>query len=245
VSLVLKACADTARVCVPTVFETLTRPRPTDLESRLRMRNLHNQRLAWWAGRTVHAADVRVSVRGREHIDPDRTYLVMSNHQSSYDIFVLMDLFPGTLRMIAKAEMFRIPVFGQAMQAAEFVFIERGNRKAALESLALAKRRIDSGVNVWIAPEGTRSTDGRLLPFKKGGFMLALDSGTPILPVTVHGTKDVLPAKHWKVRSGQAVEVTFHPAVDPAEFGRERRDELVDRVFRTIDSGLPAALRHT
>lgn len=245
VSLVLKACADTARVCVPTVIETLTRKRPSDPEGRRAMRRLHDQRLAWWAGRTVHAADLRVSVRGFEHVDPDRTCLVMSNHQSSYDIFVLMDLYPGTLRMIAKAEMFRIPVFGQAMQAAEFVFIERGNRQAAIESLALAKKRIDSGVNVWIAPEGTRSNDGRLLPFKKGGFMLALDSGTPILPVTVHGTKDVLPAKHWKVRPGCEVEVTFHPPVDPRSYGHARRQELIDDVFRSIDSGLPEGLRQT
>ena len=209
------------------------------------MREVHDRRLDWWSGSALRDADVKVGVEGLAHIDTSQRYLVMSNHQSSYDIFVLMQHFPGSLRMVAKAEMFKLPIFGRAMETAEFIRIDRSNTERAIESLELAKARIESGINVWIAPEGTRSEDGRLLPFKKGGFMLALDSGVSILPVTVRGTDGVLPAKQRKVTRGKEVSVRFHPPVDPLQFGHERRDDLIAHVRSVIDSGLPAHLQST
>jgi 1-acyl-sn-glycerol-3-phosphate acyltransferase len=145
--------------------------------------------------------------------------------------------------MIAKKEMFRVPFLGPAMAAAEFVNIDRGDNARAREALDIARKRIESGINIWIAPEGTRSEDGRLLPFKTGGFMLALQTGIPILPVTVIGTQDVLPAKRVRVYPGKRVGVRFHAPVDPTSFGTERRDELIEHVRRTIDSGLPRELQ--
>jgi 1-acyl-sn-glycerol-3-phosphate acyltransferase len=125
------------------------------------------------------------------------------------------------------------------MTAAEFVFLDRGDRAHAVAALKLAGERIRSGINVWIAPEGTQSRDGALLPFKKGGFVLAEEAGVPILPVTVEGTRHVLPAKETRVRRGQRVDVTFHAPVDPQTFGS--RDQVMAEVRRRIESALPAA----
>ncbi|MCA9577072.1 MAG: lysophospholipid acyltransferase family protein [Polyangiales bacterium] len=233
-SITLKTCGETLRVCVPTIAEAAFGPVPRERASR---------RLAQWAEAAVRHARIDTFVEGLEHVDPTRPHLVVSNHQSTYDIFVLMHLYPAELRMIAKKEMFRVPFVGGAMAAAEFVNIDRGDNARAREALEVARRRIESGINIWIAPEGTRSEDGRLLPFKTGGFMLALQTGIPILPVTVVGTQHVLPAKQVRVHPGKRAGLRFHAPVDPAAYGTARRDELMEHVRRTIDSGLPPGLQ--
>jgi 1-acyl-sn-glycerol-3-phosphate acyltransferase len=168
----------------------------------------------------------------------------MSNHQSLFDIPMLFQaLRPMTLRMVAKTELYKIPVFGRTLTIAEFVELDRGDKGRARESLALAQRRLKSGINVWIAPEGTRSPTGRLAPFKGGGFKLALDTGARILPVTIEGTRHVMAAKARKVRRGERVDVTVHAPIDPQPFGRERRAELVALVRAAITSALPEDLR--
>ena len=233
-SIALLTVGETLRICAPTVLESATGPVP---------RERCNARLAQWSAAAVRHAEIETFVEGLEHVDTTRPHLVISNHQSTYDIFVLMHLYPATLRMIAKKEMFRIPVLGPAMAAAEFVNIDRGDHQRARDALDLARKHIESDIHVWIAPEGTRSEDGRLLPFKSGGFMLALQTGIPILPVTVIGTNEVLPAKHVRVRPGKRAGVRFHAPVDPMAFGMERRAELMEHVRRTIDSGLPEQFR--
>lgn len=234
--LALLTCLDTLRTCAPTVVEAMTGPVPRDRCTR---------RLSEWAERVVRHTGIDLHVHGVELVDPSRPCVVMSNHQSHYDIFVLFKAFPGVFRMVSKIELARIPVLGRAMQEAEFVFLDRGDRANAHDAIRLAAERIRSGVSVWIAPEGTQSKDGVLLPFKKGGFVLALETGVPIVPVTIEGTRHVLPAKHLRVRSGQRVDVTFHAPIDPAEYGHARRDELVERVRAAIESGQPAELRRT
>ena len=141
--------------------------------------------------------------------------------------------------MIAKKELYAIPIFGRAMRAAEFIEVDRGDHQRAIESMKAAAAKLRSGVNVWIAPEGTRSATGALGPFKKGGFVLALETRTRILPVTIVGTRDVLPLHAMQVRRGQRVDAVFHPPIDPARYGWERRDELVDLVRRAIAGSLP------
>lgn len=231
-SLALLTCWETVRTCVPTIVESLrgpvARPRST-------------ARLAEWADRILRRAEIDLHVHGLEHVDPKVTCVVMSNHQSHFDIFCLFKAFPGVLRMVAKVELSRVPILGGGMTASEFVFLDRGDRAHAQNALRLAGERIRSGINVWIAPEGTQSRDGALLPFKKGGFILAEEAGVPILPVTVEGTRHVLPAKHARVHRGQRVDVTFHAPVDPRAFAT--RDQVVAEVRRRIESALPAALR--
>jgi len=223
--------AETFRVCAPTVVQgalgTLTR-------------ETCDRRLDTWARRAMTLADAQLEVEGLEHIDRSRSYLMMSNHQSAYDIFALFVAFPGSMRMIAKKEMFVLPIMGGGMKAAEFIEIDRSNRERAFAALEYAKRKIQSGINVWIAPEGTRSNDGSLLPFKKGGFVMAEQTGVPILPVTIDGTRDILPAKDFRVRKGQRAKITFHPEIDPMAYV-DRRQALMDDVRARIASVLSTA----
>jgi 1-acyl-sn-glycerol-3-phosphate acyltransferase len=231
----LLVVAETLRVCAPTVLEanlgTLTRAKC-------------DERLEHWSDRLVRRAGIQLDVRGAEHARAgDETFVVMSNHQSHFDIPVIFRAFPGRLRMVAKTELYRIPIFGGAVRAAEFIEIDRFDRARSHASIELAKERLRSGIHVWIAPEGTRSETGRLGHFKKGGFILALETGTRILPVTVEGTRHVLRPHTTRIRPDRPVEVTFHPPVDPKPFGLERRDELVALVKSTIASALPQELQ--
>jgi len=195
--------------------------------------------LGEWGQRAFHLADAELVTHGLENYDSGQTYLLMSNHQSMFDIFALFVAFPGHLRMVAKKEMFVLPVMQQAMHAADFVRIDRGDHMKARAALDHANEVISGGVNVWIAPEGTRSQSGTMLPFKKGGFMLALQTGIKILPVSVVGTRDILPSKDWRVRKGGRVDIHFHAPVDPTVYGLERRDELIADVRARIESALP------
>lgn len=230
----LMTIAHTAKVCAPTVVEgTLGRLR----------REKADARLDEWSRVAAWLADMRVEVSGTEHIDPGETYVVMSNHQSNYDIFTMYYAYPATLRMVAKVEMRTIPLLGRAMEAAEFVFVDRRDNQRARESLEIARDLMQSGVSVWIAPEGTRSKTGHLGPFKKGGFMLALQAGVRILPATIRGTRHVQPIKQLAVHRHQEVSLTFHPPIDAPSYGVDRRDALMAEVRTAIASGLPEELR--
>jgi 1-acyl-sn-glycerol-3-phosphate acyltransferase len=201
-----------------------------------------DDRLAGFAAAVVKNARIELEVVGRENMVPGVTYLVMSNHQSLYDIPALFHVIGANLRMITKAELFKVPVFGTAMEEAGFISIDRSNRERAIASLAHAKAVLGRGVHVWIAPEGTRSRTGELLPFKKGGFILALETGLPILPVTLKGTRDVLRAKGVRSVAGRHVLVTIHPAIDPAPYtranDRDGRKRLMEAVRRSLSQGL-------
>jgi 1-acyl-sn-glycerol-3-phosphate acyltransferase len=234
--ITLRTCARTVEVCAPTALEALFRSIP---------REVCDARLASWSRDCLDIAGIDRFIEGTEHLVPGESYVVISNHQSTYDIMLLIDAYPGTLRMVSKKEMFDVPFVGRAMAAAEFVRLDRANREEAKESLRQAAARLASGVSVWIAPEGTRSPDGRLLPFKGGAFWLALETGARILPTTVVGSRDVLPSKGVRVRSGQRAGVRFHAPVDPREYGKQGRSELLARVRDAIAAGLPEELAST
>jgi 1-acyl-sn-glycerol-3-phosphate acyltransferase len=225
------------------VYETLAISFPTMLEAfggRV-TREVCNQRLAHWSHAVVDNARIEIEVVGREHMVPGETYLVMSNHQSHYDIPVLFYVMGPNLRMIAKKELFDVPIFGNALKAAGFVEIDRGDRDAAIRNLEQAHALLESGTHVWIAPEGTRSPSGHLGTFKKGAFYLALNAELPILPVTLSGTRDVLPAHGIFSSEGARVKVTLHPKIDPRPYaarGKEGRDELMAAVRATLEAAL-------
>lgn len=230
------------------VYETLYVSAPTVVDA-LRgsvTREVCDERLESWASRVVANAEMMISVHGREHIRHGSTYLVMSNHQSHYDVAVIYYVLGSAIRMVAKRELFDLPVFGQALRAAGFVSVDRGNTKRAIASLADAKDKLNHGIPMWIAPEGTRSPTGDLLPFEKGGFVLALETRTPILPVSIRGTRDVLRAKGVRSRRGVEVFVTIHPTVEPERFldahghmpTNQGRDALLEEVRKAIASGL-------
>jgi 1-acyl-sn-glycerol-3-phosphate acyltransferase len=225
------------------VYETLAISWPTVVDAvygRL-TKKLCDDRLEGWAQAVVDNARITLSVAGREHLRPNETYLVMSNHQSLYDIPVLFFVIGPNVRMVTKKELFRVPVFGGALEAAGFISIDRSDRDRAIRSLDEARALLAGGTHVWIAPEGTRSRTGQLLPFKKGAFYLAFEAGLPILPVTLKGTRDVLAAKGVLSTPGAHVAVTIHPKIDPRPYtdrGKSGRDELMDEVRRAIESGL-------
>lgn len=201
-----------------------------------------DDRLDGWCHRVVRRCGAEVTIAGREHLGTRPTFIVMSNHQSLYDIPLLFYSLGPNLRMVTKKELFRIPIFGHAMKEAGFVRIDRGDRTEALASLDTARELARSGTNVWIAPEGTRSRTGELLPFKKGGFHLAFAANLPILPVSLAGTRDILQARAVRSVPGAQVRVTIHPPVDlRSDADAPRKDVIartIDQVRTAIQSGL-------
>jgi 1-acyl-sn-glycerol-3-phosphate acyltransferase len=195
-------------------------------------------RLDRWARGLVRAANLEIDVRGAEHARAGEPFVVVSNHASHFDVPIVFCSIPGPLRMVAKKELFRIPVFGEAMQAAGFVRIDRANHRKARGSLDQCIELLRGGTRVWIAPEGTRSRDGTLLPFKSGAFHLAIDAGVRILPVALHGTAEVLRRGEALVHDGKTVRVTILPPVDAPSFGKARRVELTEHVRRSIAGAL-------
>ena len=225
----LRAAGVTLRISVPTLFDALWgRLTPQVCDTRL----------DWWSKRLLEQAEVSLQISGIEHARGRPAFVVMSNHQSLYDIPALYQALPLRLRMVAKAELFRIPIWAQAMRVAGFVELDRSARERAIESLERAKAALAQGTSIWIAPEGTRSPDGALGPFKLGGFHLAAGAAAPILPVTVVGTRSILPAKGAHVALGAIVRVTVHPPIEPAAYGNEVNDSLVQAVRSSIESAL-------
>jgi 1-acyl-sn-glycerol-3-phosphate acyltransferase len=228
---------DTGRISVPTVMESLL--------GRLTAEAC-DKRLAWWSHKLFRDAAIHLEVRGREHAEGSEPFVVMSNHQSLYDIPALFCALPGRIRMVAKSELFKVPIWGKAMLAAGFIRIDRSDHDRAVASLREANHRLKDGTRVWIAPEGTRSPTGELGVFKGGGFRLALETGARILPVAIDGTRRVLPARGSRVELGQRVTVTVLPPVDPKTYGAERRKELMEDVRNAIATALarPATEPH-
>ncbi len=239
-----RAGAKSLVLSLKNIYETLAISVPTMVDAfRGRItKDLCDRRLAVWAHNIVIGnGHFELDVRGRENLLPGETYLVMSNHQSHYDIPVLFEAIGSNIRMITKEELFRVPIFGNALKLGGFISIDRGNRHAAIRSLQAARDLMASGTHVWIAPEGTRSRTGELLPFKKGAFYLALEAKLPILPVTISGTRDALPAEGVRSRGGAHVRVTLHPRLDAAPYaakGKPGRDELMKDVRRILESAL-------
>jgi 1-acyl-sn-glycerol-3-phosphate acyltransferase len=225
----LHAARVTLSISVPTLFDALRGTLTTEA---------CDARLDWWSRQLLAKAKVSLHPNGVERARGNGPFVVMSNHQSLYDIPALYQTLPLRLRMVAKAELFRIPIWAQAMRAAGFVELDRSARERAIESLERAAAALAQGTSIWIAPEGTRSKDGRLGPFKLGGFHLAVGAAARILPVTVSGTRAILPAKGAHVKPGAEVRVTVHEPIDPAKFGTEVSDALVQAVRSKIEGAL-------
>lgn len=189
-----------------------------------------------WGGQILRDVRADVEIRGQENLQPWQPMVVMSNHQSLYDIPLLFAVLPPSLRMVSKIELFRVPIWGHAMKATGFIAVDRKNRVKAIRSLEKAKEQLAQGIAIWLAPEGTRTRTGELLPFKKGGFILAEDLGLPILPISIDGTRAILPAKRLRFSPHAKVTVTIHPRVVPGQF--TQREALMASVRASIASGL-------
>ena len=184
----------------------------------------------------VRVAGVRVRSVGLDHLDPARTYIFMSNHVSNLDPPIITPLIPKRTSVLGKKELFSFPILGRAMRMGSMVPVDRGNRDAGIESVRIAKQVVQQGLNMSIYVEGHRSFDGKLLPFKKGPFYLAIECGVPVVPVTITGTHEIMPKGRFAIKPGTAT-VIFHPPIEPGNFGS--RECLMERVRAVIESGLP------
>ncbi len=183
-----------------------------------------------WARVGLSLAGVRLVVAGQEHIPRNQPVIFMPNHQSNFDILALFAGLPGQFRWLAKKELFKIPLFGYAMHRSGYIAVDRSDRRKALASMAEAARRIAAGASVVIFPEGTRSPDGNLLPYKKGGFLLALKAGASIVPIAITGSRDIMP-KHSRWIRGGTIRVHIFAPVATSD-----RDEFMAAVRRPVAS---------
>ncbi len=194
----------------------------------------------WGAWTGIRLAGVKVQTAGLEHLDAHRTYILMSNHASNLDPPILLPLIPNRTSVMAKRELFSYPILGKAMRMASLVPVDRGDRDAGIAAVNAAVEVVKKGINMTIFVEGGRSSDGKLLPFKKGPFYLAEECRVPVVPVTVSGTHYLMPKSRLAIKPG-LVTVTFHAPIQPADFGT--REELMEKVRIAINSALPPELK--
>ncbi|HTW56777.1 MAG TPA: lysophospholipid acyltransferase family protein [Terriglobales bacterium] len=194
----------------------------------------------WGAFTGVRLTGVRVEPVGLDKLDPARAYIFMSNHVSNLDPPIQIPLIPRRTSVMVKKELFRTPILGRTMRMGSLVPVDRGNRDAGIEAVVAAKAVIEKGISMTIYVEGKRSFDGKMLPFKKGPFYLAMECGVPVVPVTIVGTYEAMPKRRFAIKPG-LVRVIFHPPIEPADFGD--RDSLMEKVRAAIESGLPEEYR--
>ncbi len=199
-----------------------------------------NERLSWWAHRVVAHAGARVRVQGLSNREEGRAYVIMSNHQSNFDVPTLYYALGAKMRMVGKKELFDVPLFGRAMQRAGFIAVDRKDHARAIASMERVRESVLRGMSIYMAPEGTRSVSGELQKFKKGGFLVAQQTGTPILPITLRGTRDVLPSHSAFPIRGVDVDVVVHTPLDVEreQDAKHARQDLMDRTRAAIASAL-------
>jgi 1-acyl-sn-glycerol-3-phosphate acyltransferase len=195
-----------------------------------------------WARGILFASRIKVTVNGLANIEPGQSYVYMSNHQSNFDIPVLLAHLPVQFRWLAKAELFKIPIFGRAMRGAGYVKIDRFNQESAFKSIKEAGSRMKNGVSVMIFPEGTRSRDGKIRPFKKGGFIMAVDSGAPIVPIILQGTWSIMEKSSLKIKTGEDT-LNIAAPITATGFSRDNKDDLIDSVRTVICDGFEKGIK--
>ncbi len=186
-----------------------------------------------WARVILAASGARVRVSFAAPLDRRQSYVYLANHQSYFDIPALLPVIPSEVRFAAKRSLFRIPIFGWSLHAGGFIPIDRDDKSKARENVARAASWLKGGVSVLFFPEGTRSADGRIAPLARGGFLLAMKCGLPIVPVGVRGADRVQPRGHLTTWPG-TIEVRFGAPIDPATYGVRRARELAEMVRREI-----------
>lgn len=191
-----------------------------------------------WARLGLGLNGVAVTLSGAEHL-PVGPVIFMSNHQSNFDILSLLAAMPRQVHWIAKKELFEIPVFGSSMRRGGYIPLDRSDGRKALQSMDEAAATIRQGKSVVLFPEGTRTPDGNLLPFKRGGFILARKAAVPVVPVTVNGSGKINPAGRIRLYSGN-IRITLHPPlVAPPELRRSEAETwMMEAVRRRIESSL-------
>lgn len=187
----------------------------------------------WWARCWLAASGVRVEAEIPAEVAEGEGFVFLANHCSWYDIPALLSVLPGRVRFAAKQGLFQIPVLGWAMKSGGFIPVDRQDRSRAREVFATAIGELQSGGSILFFPEGTRSPQGRLLPFQRGGFLLALKSGLAVVPVGIEGSYRVMPRSTWWVKPGR-VRIRMGAPMDPAAYGLRGRAQLMEAVRRQV-----------
>jgi len=198
---------------------------------------MYHRHARFWARTALFLAGVTVEVRGEEKVPRDKPVIFMCNHQGNFDILALFRAIPVKFAWIAKEELFHIPVFGHSMARAGYIPLDRSDGRRALKSMDSAAARIREGANVVIFPEGTRTPDGALLPFKRGGFLVACRAGVPIVPVTINGSMQVNPRNRLELYPG-TVRISFGEPIATAGSGRGKDELLMEQVKMAIEECL-------
>ena len=184
-----------------------------------------------WARCILAVCGIHVDVVGVDHVDANRSYVIVSNHLSNFDIFATLAAVPLNIRFVAKKELLRLPVFGQALALSDHIVIDRSNPEAAIARInERVAQQIDSGFCILFYAEGTRSRDGKVHAFKKGGVTLALRTSLPIVPMSVSGTRKFLPRSHVIIRPSGRVKIVLDRPIETTDVPLERRDELNEQV---------------
>jgi len=181
-------------------------------------------------------AGVKLEVTGMEKIPKDRAVVFMPNHQSYCDAPAVFSILPPIIAL-AKKEFFRVPVLGQGMALRKFIAVDRKNRERAIQAVNEATERLKAGQSFLAFPEGTRSPDGRLQPFKKGVFVMAINAQAPIIPISLSGSYRIMLRDKWAIHRG-VVRIAFHEPVPTAGSTMDDRPRIMERVRQAIVSGL-------
>lgn len=186
-----------------------------------------------WGKVALLANRVKVKVDGVDRLNGKGPYIFMSNHQGSYDIFALLGHLPYQFKWLAKKELFSIPFFGWTMAAAGYIRIDREGTRQTVEAMNEAAQKIREGMSVVIFPEGSRSTDGSIQPFKKGGFTLAMKAKVPIVPISISGSRDIMPKNKLTAVPGEIRILIGHP-IETQFYSSKDREPLMKKVRETI-----------
>lgn len=192
-----------------------------------------------WSKLNSYVTPMFVSISGRENIDKNQSYVVISNHQSHYDIFVLYGWLGIDIKWVMKADLRKVPFLGFSCERLQHIYIDRSNTEAALASINEAKKRIVNGTSVIFFPEGTRSDTGEMRSFKKGAFRFAVDLGLPLLPITIVGTREILPKGTLNLFPGKA-RMIIHPPIAVKGYSHENLSDLMEKARTMIQSAIPS-----
>jgi len=186
-----------------------------------------------WGRIALFANGVKVRLEGLEHLRGEGPYILMSNHQGSYDIFALLGHLPIHFKWLAKKELFSIPFLGWAMKSAGYISLDRQGTRETVEAMNEAAEKIKDGMSVIIFPEGSRSPDGRIQPFKKGGFTLAMKSRVPIIPIALDGSREIMPKDRLTALPGE-IRIKIGTPIETASYSLKERNLLMEKVRETI-----------
>lgn len=198
-----------------------------------------NARLQIWSKQMVKLWGITVKVINPKKVHPKagQATIIMCNHASLFDIPLCYRVFPDiSLRMLAKKELSKIPIMGGGMRAADFPIIDRKNRYQAIQDLKIIHDLLETGIVMWIAPEGTRSPDGKLGPFKKGGFITAIHTKATIIPIGIRGASDIIPARTYRFYPNQTAEIHIGEPIDASKYSLDNKEELMEKARASMKS---------